>query len=96
MGTSPFSKTRFAVTDLGDRVHVPPEVVFRSPVVERSYRMSEGYASFKTNQGTIVSTKKFKSHAEVARWVAAEISAAGIQANDIRGKPSWPVGKDGK
>ena len=58
--------------------------------------MSEGYASFKTDNGMFVSTKKYKSHAEVAKWVAAEIRTAGISANDIKGKPSWPVGKDGK
>ena len=56
----------------------------------------EGFASFKTEKGTHVSTKKFKSHAEVSKWVAAEIKSAGIKSSDIKGKPSWPVGKDGK
>lgn len=58
--------------------------------------MPEGYASFKTDKGMYVSSAKFKSHAEVSKWVAAQIKAAGIQASDIKGKPSWPVGKDGK
>jgi len=57
--------------------------------------MPEGYASFKTGKGMVVSTKKFKSHAEVAKWIAGEVVALGIKATDIRGKPAWPVGKDG-
>jgi hypothetical protein len=57
---------------------------------------TEGYCSFKTDQGMYISSKKFKSHAEAAKWVAAEIKARGIKASDIKGKPSWPVGKDGK
>ena len=58
--------------------------------------MAEGYASFKTATGMYVSNKKYKNHDEVADWVKAEIKSAGIKASDIRGKPSWPVGKDGK
>ena len=58
--------------------------------------MAEGYASFKTDKGMFVSTKKYKNHDEVATWVAAEIKSAGIKASDIKHKPSWPVGKDGK
>ena len=58
--------------------------------------MAEGYGSFKTDKGMFVSSKKYKSHAEVAKWVAAEIKSAGIKASDIKGKPSWPVDKDGK
>ena len=56
----------------------------------------EGFASFKTDKGMVVSTKKFKSHAEVSKWVSGEVKAMGIKANDIKGKPSWPVDKNGK
>ena len=42
----------------------------------RGDAVAEGYASFKTDKGMIVSTKKFKSHAEVAKWVAAELKTA--------------------
>ena len=58
--------------------------------------MAEGYCSFKTRNGMYISNKKFKSHAEAAKWVAKEVKARGINANDIVGKPSWPVGRDGK
>ena len=39
---------------------------------------TEGYCSFKTDQGMYISSKKFKSHAEAAKWVAAEIKARGL------------------
>ena len=58
--------------------------------------MSEGYICFKTDNGTHVSTKKYKSHADAAKWVSAEITAQGLRASDIIGKPSWPVDKNGK
>ena len=58
--------------------------------------MSEGYISFKTDKGTHVSTKKYKSHVDAAKWVSAEIKDKGIKASDIIGKPSWPVDKNGK
>ena len=58
--------------------------------------MSEGFICFKVSAGTVVSTKKYKSHAEAAKWVGPELAARGLKATDIIGKPSWPVDKNGK
>lgn len=58
--------------------------------------MPEGYISFKTATGMYVSTKKYKNHAEAAKWVAAELKAQNLKASDIKGKPAYPVDKDGK
>lgn len=58
--------------------------------------MPDGYISFKTNAGTHVSTKKYKNHAEAAKWVAAELKAQNLKASDIKGKPAYPVDENGK
>ena len=58
--------------------------------------MAEGYICFKTSAGTYVSTKKYKSHADGAKWVSAELAARGLKASDIRGAVMWPVDKNGK
>ena len=58
--------------------------------------MSEGFICFKVSAGTVVSTKKHKSHAEAAKWVAAELKAQNLKASDIKGKPAYPVDENGK
>ncbi|MEM9145773.1 MAG: hypothetical protein AAGC57_06205 [Pseudomonadota bacterium] len=57
--------------------------------------MSEGYCCFtvKSTREKICSAKKFKNHKLAAAWVKTALEGKGLPANDIAGKPRYPLTK---